>query len=281
MKLNPFNKKANGYVEQVKTEHAQLTRQLEKRQQELLDAEAEHARERAKQTRLRDAAGSLSMNTPPAAKAHWPVLCAANERVERLKSQVETLTHQIRPLARVLDAPEALAQAQRKLDEVLAQDKASAQAWSKTEAQIAKLTQRITELEARIATETQTATATLLAAEGEFAVPETLARLEVELRLTHATLAGLQAEQDAMKSQRQSLPPEIDAAISNFKWRRADMAEVELYEQLQPLMPVLARASAAKRHSDYDHREDRFVIEIPQALIEAAQTALAAELPDA
>ena len=59
------------------------------------------------------------------------------------------------------------------------------------------------------------------------------------------------------------------------------MAEVELYEQLQPLMPVLARASAAKRQTDYDHREDRFVIEIPQALIEAAQTALAAEIPDA
>ncbi len=281
MKLNPFNKKANGYVEQVRAEHAQLTRQLEKRQQELLDAEAEHARERAKQTRLREAAGSLSMNTPPAAKAHWPVLCAANERMEHLKSQVENLTHQIRPLARVLDAPEALAQAQRKLDEVLTQDKTSAQAWSKTEAQIAKLTQRITELEARIATETQAATTTLLATEGEFAVPETLTKLEVELRLTNATLTELHAAQEAMKSQRQALPQEISAAISNFKWRRADMAEVELYEQLQPLMPLLARASAAKRQSDYDHREDRFVIEIPQALIEAAQTALAAEIPDA
>lgn len=281
MKLNPFNKKANGYVEQVRAEHAQLTRQLEKRQQELLDAEAEHARERAKQTRLREAAGSLSMNTPPAAKAHWPVLCAANERMEHLKSQVENLTHQIRPLARVLDAPEALAQAQRKLDEVLTQDKTSAQAWSKTEAQIAKLTQRITELEARIATETQAATTTLLATEGGFAVPETLTKLEVELRLTNATLTELHAAQEAMKSQRQALPQEISAAISNFKWRRADMAEVELYEQLQPLMPLLARASAAKRQSDYDHREDRFVIEIPQALIEAAQTALAAEIPDA
>lgn len=281
MKLNPFNKKGNGYVEQVKTEHAQLTRQLEKRQQELLDAEAEHARERAKQTRLREAAGSLSMNTPPAAKAHWPVLCAANERMEHLKSQVENITNQLRPLARVLEAPEALAQAQRQLDEVLARDKASTQAWSKTEAQIAKLTQRITELEARIATETQAATTTLLATEGEFAAPETLTKLEMELRLNHATLAGLNAEQEAMKSQRQALPQEISAAISNFKWRRADMAEVELYEQLQPLMPVLARASAAKRQSDYNHREDRFVIEIPQGLIEAAQTALGAEIPDA
>ena len=281
MKLNPFNKKANGYVEQVRAEHGQLTRQLEKRQQELRDAEAEHARERAKQTRLRDAAGSLSMNTPPAAKAHWPVLCAANERMERLKSQVENLTNQIRPLARVVEAPEALAQAQRKLDEVLAQDKASAQAGSKTDAQIAKLTQRITELEARIATETQTATTTLLATEGEFAVPETLTKLEVELRLANVTLAGLYAEQESMKSQRQALPQEIKAAINHFKWRRADMAEVELYEQLQSLMPALARASAAKRQTDYDHRVDRFVIEIPQALIEAAQTALAAEIPDA
>ena len=281
MKVNPFNRKAHGYVEQIKAEHGQLTRQLEKCQQELLDAEAEHARERAKQTRLRDAAGSLSMNSPPAAKAHWPVLCAANDRVERLKSQAESLINQIRPLARVLEAPAALAQAQHKLDEVRAQDKVSAQAWDKTEAQVAKLTQRITELEVRIAVETNAASTTLLAAEGEFEVPEALTRLEVELRVAKATLAGLHAEQDTLKLQRQALPQEISAAISNFKWRRADMAEVELYEQLHPLMRTLALASAAKRQTDHDHREDRFVVEIPQALIEAAQTALAAEISDA
>jgi chromosome segregation ATPase len=281
MKVNPFNKKTNGYVGQVKAEHGQLTRQLEKCQQELLDAEAEHARERAKQTRLRDAAGSLSLNTPPAAKAHWPVLCAANERVERLKSQVEKLIHQIRPLARVLEAPAALAQARHRLDDVRAQDKVNAQAWDKTEVQVAKLTQRITELETRIVVETNAASSILLASEGEFEVPEGLTKLEVELRLARATLAGLHAEQETLKSQRQALPQKIKAAISDFQWRRAEMAEVELYEQLHPLMRALALASAAKRQIDYDHREDRFVVEIPQALIEAAQTALAAEISDA
>ena len=281
MKLNPFNKKADGYVEQTKAMHGELVRQLEILQQELADAEADHTRERAKQTRLRDAAGPLSMNTPPAAKAHWPVLRAANERMERLKSQAKSLDNKIRPLARVLEAPEALAQAQRKLDEVLAQDKASAESWGKTNAQIVKLTQRINELEARIATETKNATTRLLAAEGEFEVPEALTRLEVELRIAKATLAGLHAEQESKTLQRQALPQEINVAVSGFTWRRADMAEVELYEQLQPLMPVLARASAAKRQTDCNHREDRFVIEIPQALIDAAQMALAAEIPDA
>jgi hypothetical protein len=60
---------------------------------------------------------------------------------------------------------------------------------------------------------------------------------------------------------------------------RADMTEIELYEQLMPVMNLFARASAARRQSDYHHDEERFEIEIPRELVEIAQAALADEVP--
>ena len=62
---------------------------------------------------------------------------------------------------------------------------------------------------------------------------------------------------------------------------RADVVEIELYEQLMPAMTLFARASAARRQNDYRHDETRFEIEIPRELIEPAEVALAAELPTA
>ncbi|MBK7953732.1 MAG: hypothetical protein IPK02_07050 [Candidatus Accumulibacter sp.] len=103
---------------------------------------------------MRDAAGKMSMNTPPAAKAHWPVLCAAHEKVDRLKSQASSLESQIRPLLRVLDAPDAFAQAKKKLDDLVTQNKAQSAEVENTEALIAKICQRVADLRRRIAAET-------------------------------------------------------------------------------------------------------------------------------
>ena len=108
MKLNPFSKTSNPYLDKIKAEHDALNQELTPLKAELAEAEAEHAAAREKQTRLRDAAGSMSMNTPPAAKAHWPILCEANQRMERLKSKVSNLESQLRPLQQVLATPERL-----------------------------------------------------------------------------------------------------------------------------------------------------------------------------
>lgn len=109
MKLNPFSKKSNPYLDKIKSERDALNLELAPLKAELAEAEAEHAAAREKQTRLRDAAGSMSMNTPPAAKAHWPILCEANQRMERLKSKVSNLESQLRPLQQVLATPERFA----------------------------------------------------------------------------------------------------------------------------------------------------------------------------
>lgn len=281
MKLNPFSKKSTAYFDRIKTEYEVLDRELTTVKTELTKAEEEHAAAREKQTRLRDSAGSMSMNTPPAAKAHWPILCEAHQRAEALKSRVSDLESQIRPLHQVLVAPERFAQARKTLGDLIAQRKALTAEAQTLDGQLTKIEKRVADLEARIAVETKSASQTLLDTEGEFVVPETLTKLEVELRITRASLADLQGQRDAVHAQLGELPNAGREARDNFIRYRAAMAEVELYEQLMPVMNAVARASAARRQISYHHDERHFAIEIPRALIEAAGAELTAEMPTA
>lgn len=279
MKLNPFNKKANGYFERMQSEHQKLDREMTAAQAELADAQADHER---KTRALRDAERQSSMYSSSSAERKARMAEGeARHRVERIKSDIRQLESQIAPVKRIATAPERYVEANAKLTDLLAQATAADEAWHKTAAQISKLEKRITDLQTRFAAETQTATATLLDADGDFAVPESLTRLEVEMRLATTSLAGLRSQQEALQIQLQELPKAISDAQRDFKHCRVVTSEIELYEQLQPLMTLLARASATKGETEYRHSETSFEIEIPQALIEAAQTALAAELPKA
>lgn len=278
MKLNPFNKKSAGYYDKIKADHEQLSRQLAAVKKELIEAEEQHARERDKQTRLRDAGGSMSMNVPPAASAHWPVFTAAHQRVDQLKSQVSNLEGQMRPLQRVLNAPEAFANAQKRLAELIAQSKAHTASVETTDAQIAKLNKRIADLEIRISTETKSASQTLIDGDGEFVVPESLTKLEMELRIVRSSLADLQSTRDMASAKLGDLPVAMREAERTFIHCRAVVAEIELYEQLMPVMSAVARASAARRETSYRHDESRFEIEIPRELVVIAQAALADEV---
>ncbi len=278
MKLNPFNKKSAGYYDKVKADHDQLSRQLAAVKKDLVEAEAQYARESEKQTRLRDAGGSMSMNVPPAASAHWPVFTAAHQRMDHLKSQVSNLEGQMRPLQHVLNAPEAFAQARKTLDELIAQGKASTAHVDSTDSQIAKLNKQITDLDIRIAAETNSASQTLMEGDGEFVVPESLTKLEVELRIVRSSLADLQSKRDMASAKMGDLPAAIRDAERTFIHCRADVAEIELYEQLMPVMSAVARASAARRETSYHHDESRFEIEIPRDLVKAAHATLATEM---
>ena len=121
----------------------------------------------------------------------------------------------------------------------------------------------------------------MLDAEGEFAVPESLTKLEAELRLAKSSLTELEGKREALVAKLQEFPGAIRDAEREFIGYRADVAEIELYEQLMPVMNLLARASTARRQCDYHHDEQRFEIEIPRELIESAQTSLTAEMSTA
>lgn len=284
MKLNPFSKKSTtGYYDRIKVQHDQLNREVTELRKELAEAKEEYTQLHEKRSRIIDAAGPMSMNTPPAAKAMWPAVNAAYQRMGQLESSVSSLEGRIHPLSRVLQAPEEFASAQKKLDDLVAQDRATTAEIERLDKLIAKINQRNAVTEARIAAETQSAAKTMQDVEGEFIVPESLIKAETELRLGQASLADLQAKKEAIITQRHGLPKAIQEATRTFINCRAAVAEIELYEQLVPVMSQLARASAAKGECRYggSHRDTRFEVEIPEDLIESAKAALASEIPTA
>lgn len=282
MKLNPFSKKINnGYFAHVKTQHEQLGRERTALRAELSLAEADYAQVNDKYDRLCKSAGSMSMNPLPAASAMRPQVNAAYQRVAQLKSKISSLEDRMAPLHRVLVAPDDFAQSKARLAELVAQRKSLDSDREVAEARAAKLQKRITDLEARIATETKAASQHLLEAEGEFVVPEQLARLETELRIVRASLAEQQARKEAIAAQLGEMPKAMRKARDSYVANRAVVAEIELYEQLMPIMESMARASVTQREISGRRDECRYEIEIPQELVEAADAALTAEVPAA
>lgn len=279
MKLNPFNRKTHGYFDRMQAEYQKLGRELTAMQEELADATADLERKESACRAIERQSSIYSFSN--AERQSRMAESEAKQRVHRLKSEIMQLESQIAPLKRIALAPQQQAEVNAQLADLLSQAKATDDAWQKTLTQISKLEKRIAELESRIAAETQSATTTLLEAEGDFAVPEALTRLEVEMRLAATSLTGLRSQQQALQIKRQELPKAISDAQRDFQHCRVVTSEIELYEQLQPLMPLLARASATKGETDYHHNKNCFEIEIPSSLIQAAQTVLAAELPKA
>ena len=141
---------------------------------------------------------------------------------------------------------------------------------------------RAVDAETRMVAETNAASRQMIATEGDFVVPESLTRLEVELRLTNASMADLQQQRSAVALQNKDLPEQIKDAEHAFIHARAVIAEIELHEQLIPVMSLFARA-AATRHQYSRRHEDEYKlhIDIPHELLESARSELAAEVPSA
>lgn len=277
MKLNPFNKKSTAYYDKVRAEYDKLDCEMAAAREELQKAEVDHERKRRRHYELTQR-GSMYSSAPEEAQASIAA-SAANHRVGDIKGEIGQLESRIRPLRRIAMAPEQFAKAKKTLDDLIAGQAAVNGELEKVTALIAKVGKRVTDAEARIATETQSARQQMLDADGEFVVPESLTKLEAELRLAKSSMADLEGKRDTLVAKLQEFPGAIRDAERVFIGCRADIAEIELYEQLMPVMNLFARASAARRECDYHHDEDRFEIEIPRDLVEAAQTALADEVP--
>lgn len=277
MKLNPFNKKSTAYYDKIKAEYDKLDRELTATKDQLNEAEADFERKRRRQFEL-DQHGSMYSSTREQSQASFAASEASN-RVGHIKGEIGQLQSQIAPLRRIAMAPVAFAQIKKSLEDLLAQQAALIAETDKTDAQIAKVSKRIASVEERIGTETKSATESMLNEEGDFVVPESLTKLEAELRLGKASLAELQNKRDDVAVQLSHLPKAINEAKREFIGCRAVIAEIELYEQLMPAMNLFARATAARSQDGYGHDDERFEIAIPRDLIVSAQAALAAEMP--
>jgi hypothetical protein len=76
-----------------------------------------------------------------------------------------------------------------------------------------------------------------------------LTKLEMELRITRASQVELERQRDAIQGQLAGLPDAVRKARDHFIHCRAAMAEIELHEQLMPVMNAMVHASAVRRRS--------------------------------
>ena len=280
MKLNPFAKKTGAYLASVKAEHDDLKTRIKDIEDELFDARADYEAASEKNSRLRESAGRLSMNTPPAASAHWPVVTAASQKVQRLESELSDLKSRIPPLRSLLDAPDDHEKAQARQQELNSRQVELTSGMAKADTAMAKLEKRITDVQSRIAAENQLAAEALIGAEGEFAVPDVLAKLEAELRLAQTALNELANRKTAWLQEQNDNRKALREAEEALVHARAITAEIELFEQVSPLMDLFARAAIARKASHWGGNEHKYVIEIPSANLDAARKALGMRTSD-
>jgi len=282
MKLNPFRKKTSGYYDAIKAKFDDTHRELDATQNELAKAQAEYHKENTSYQQIRDAASCYALSNTEKQSRQHKVVSECFNRVNQLESDVSQIQSRLQPLRRIVDAPQRYDETQATLLRLVDQRQIQSAEHNKTEALIAKVEKRAADVENRMAAETNAASRQMIDAEGDFVVPESLTRLEVELRLTHASMVNLQQQHEAVAVQNKELPAQIRDAGRAFIHARAVIAEIELHEQLMPVMNLFARAAATRHQNSRRHEDEyKFNIEIPHELLESARSELAAEVPSA
>lgn len=275
MKLNPFSKKTTtGYYDRIKAECAELAQQAQEAKQAADDAKADYeAKARAcYELESRSSGPYLSDVESKARRARDD----AYKQSETLQRKARDLESRHLSLRSTVQSPARMEEARQTITRLGREREAIRTDVSKTEAMISKLQRRIEDLEQRIASETQTASQSMVDAEGEFVMPEALTRLDVELRVTRATLAERQTKLAELQAALKQIPDQLRDAQRAFSHARATVAEIDLQEHLPNWLDVIALAAVS---ASSDAR--KYVIEIPHEAVEAAKSKLAAEMPAA
>ncbi|MCW7540663.1 hypothetical protein OOT46_22855 [Aquabacterium sp. A7-Y] len=277
MKLNPFTKKnTGGYYAKVKAEYEQLSRELAEAKQQLPLAQADFDE---KNRLLRAAEARSSRFTASDEEQAARSAChGAKEVLSQLEWRIRELDSTVTPLGWVVHAPGKLETARQTIKQ-LKQRRASLEGdLEKTGRVIDKVEKRAEQLRQRIADETVSASQAIADAEGEIAMPDSLMRLESELRVTETALGDQKRKAEELQRELQAIPKQLNDARSSFQHSRADVADIELREQLHLLMNSIARATAAAHESLYSRPDNKYEIEVPHEYVTAAKEQLDAEL---
>ena len=274
MQLNPF-KKSGAYYNGIKNKYDALTRQIESTTTELTAAKANHLQRNTAYQEMLEAS-KLSRSSPTERQV-LALLNHAESQVQTLEMELRNLNSQIMELRPTVNAPESLKQVRGEIA-ALARHEAELNVTSdKTQTQIEKFDERITVLEERILQETQVAAQSMLESEADFVTPESLSKLDVELRIAQVTQKELQAKQELLCKELASLPLKHRELHRSLVVNRALVAEIDSREALLPVMKLIARAAITKREAGHTHQSDSYAIEIPPELADAVEAELASE----
>lgn len=286
MRLNPFSKKSSsGYYARIKAECEQAERELAKTRKAHAQAQADYEAEKDELRRIKEALNPYRVEKSPGKSAQWQRMQNAYEIEQSLASQLRSLEEQVRELRPIVEAPTKLQEAQAALKALSEKDRQTQAERERLQDQIAKIEARLAKAEVKVKEETLAAsqqwadsTDSDEAAQTAFAPPAALIQAELEVRLAKTSLETLQQQLQAVDASRADLPQARHDARRAYQYARYLVSDIEMHEQLEPLLPLIARAtSAAYDWSHYlDHR--KYVIKLSDELVAQASRQLDAEL---
>ena len=247
---------------------------------EYAPVKAELDRETAAYQRMNDRASHLALQSTAAQNAHWHIVTEVSRREQKLVDKISSLEDSMKPLRLIIDTPKNFDDAQAALQNLLAERQRVNQEVAQLDASIGKINKRATDVQAKISSESAAASQQMIAAEDDFVVPDSLTRLELQVRLANTALADLQRQRTGLAEQLKEMPEQIRSAQRSFEFARARLAEVDIYDQMLPFMKQLSRASVTRHQISPHHKEATFMFEIPWDLIRTTESELAAELVD-
>lgn len=285
MRLNPFSKKSSGYYARIKAECEQAERELAKTRKAHAQAQADYEAEKDELRRIKEALNPYRVEKSPGKSAQWQRMQNAYEIEQSLASQLRSLEEQVRELRPIVEAPAKLQEAQAALKALSQKDRQTQAERERLQDQIAKIEARLAKAEVKVKEETLAAsqqwadsTDSDEAAQTAFAPPAALIQAELEVRMAKTSLETLQQQLQAVDASRADLPQARHDARRAYQYARYLVSDIEMHEQLEPLLPLIARAtSAAYDWSHYlDHR--KYVIKLSDELVAQASRQLDAEL---
>lgn len=286
MRLNPFSKKSSsGYYDRIKAECEQAERELAKTRKAHAQAQADYEAEKDELRRIKEALNPYRVEKSPGKSAQWQRMQNAYEIEQSLASQLRSLEEQVRELRPIVEAPTKLQEAQAALKALSAKDRQTQAERERLQDQIAKIEARLAKAEVKVKEETLAAsqqwadsTDSDEAAQTAFAPPAALIQAELEVRMAKTSLETLQQQLQAVDASRADLPQARHDARRAYQYARYLVSDIEMHEQLEPLLPLIARAtSAGYDWSHYlDHR--KYVIKLSDELVAQASRQLDAEL---
>lgn len=286
MRLNPFSKKnSGGYYARIKAEFEQVERELAKTRKAHAQAQADYDAEQAEYQRIKDSLNPRRVERSPMEVKQWERVTAAHDIVQPLASHLRSLEEQVRELRPIVEAPTKLQEAQAALKALSEKDRQTQAERERLQDQIAKIEARLAKAEVKVKEETLAAsqqwadsTDSDEAAQTAFAPPAALIQAELEVRMAKTSLETLQQQLQAVDASRADLPQARHDARRAYQYARYLVSDIEMHEQLEPLLPLIARAtSAAYDWSHYlDHR--KYVIKLSDELVAQASRQLDAEL---
>lgn len=273
MKDNSPIKTRNGYFDSIKTQFDAVTVKLQAKRDDLAITASRLERERERLLKL----NGPDFKFVDLDSSQRRTISDMQSQVTQLERVIRDIQNEHRSLADIVSAPARLSEIKTELHDLSVQQQQLQERRQKNDALITKVSQRVATLQDEVAVQTRAAPQQYIGNDKPFEVPASLVKLETESRLAQSTLADLQQQGQDITDVIKTTRDKIRDIENAFLYARAAVCEIEMYEELRPLMKFIARAALTKQQVSPFGSTSEMRIPIDSNLLQPIQEELSAE----